>query len=325
MDKSKQSNVPKHDKSGPHDIFDLAFKRMLTLSGRSVICLINGLFGTNHNLDSTITYNSTEFVDETLVKVLADNIITINGRDSYHMEAEMAPNKDIHIRFMEYGFRYALGTMKPISFRNIGTDVPEMRFPRQYLIYLGQGRNVPDVFPVRIIFEGESDHIHNIPVIRFQEVKMEVLLKQRMFILLPFRLIHIRTELDEKQSDEQRRALIDQYKNDIIDPINLAFKEGYLSWRDRLNLLAIARRLEKHLFVGHEDIRKGLSNMRFKTLDLDIDEYDEKYEILEEKYNSLEEQFTAQSVLLSEKDREILELKKQMEELQKQVEESKKE
>lgn len=112
--------------------------------------------------------------------------------------------------------------------------------------------------------------------------------------------------------------MIDQYKNDIIDPINLAFKEGYLSWRDRLNLLAIARRLEKHLFVGHEDIRKGLSSMRFRTLDLDIDEYDEKYEILEEKYASLEEQ-------LNEKDREILELKKQMEELKKQVEESKKE
>ena len=121
----------------------------------------------------------------------------------------------------------------------------------------------------------------------------------------------------QKQNREPRPALINQYKNDIIDPINLAFKEGYLSWRDRLNLLAIARRLEKHLFVGHEDIRKGLSNMRFKTLDLDIDEYDEKYEILEEKYNSLEEQFTAQSALLSEKDREIQELKKQVEELQK--------
>ncbi len=118
--------------------------------------------------------------------------------------------------------------------------------------------------------------------------------------------------------------MIDQYKNDIIDPINLAFKEGYLSWRDRLNLLAIARRLEKHLFVGHEDIRKGLSSMRFRTLDLDIDEYDEKYEILEEKYASLEEQLSEkdnliyeQATLLSEKDREIQELKKQMEELKK--------
>ncbi|MBQ9926783.1 MAG: hypothetical protein IJO65_02295 [Lachnospiraceae bacterium] len=37
---------------------------------------------------STITYNWTEFEGEDLRKILADTILTINGRYSYHMGCE---------------------------------------------------------------------------------------------------------------------------------------------------------------------------------------------------------------------------------------------
>ena len=128
--------------------------------------------------------------------------------------------------------------------------------------------------------------------------------------------------------------MIDLYKNDIIDPINKATEQGYLSWRDRLNLLAISRRLVRHLYEGYDEVREEVKLMRYQTLDLDIDEYDEKYEALEEKYNVLEEQLKNQLAekdsllsekdsllsekdsLLSEKEQEILKLKAQLAELQ---------
>ena len=135
--------------------------------------------------------------------------------------------------------------------------------------------------------------------------------------------------------------MIDLYKNDIINPINTATAQGYLSWRDRLNLLAISRRLVRHLYEGYDEVREEVKLMRYQTLDLDIDEYDEKYEALEEKYNVLEEQLKNQLAekdsllsekdsqlaekdsllsekdsLLSEKDQEILRLKAQLAKLQ---------
>ena len=131
--------------------------------------------------------------------------------------------------------------------------------------------------------------------------------------------------------------MIDLYKNDIIDPINKATEQGYLSWRDRLNLLAISRRLIRHLYEGYDEVREEVKLMRYQTLDLDIDEYDEKYEALEEKYNALEEQLaekdsqlsekdsllskkdsllSEKDSLLSEKEQEILKLKAQLAELQ---------
>ena len=323
--KMQPENTNSFIDSGPHDIFDRAFKRMLTLSGKGVICMINGLFKTDYSLDAEITYNSTETVDEKLKKRLADNIITINGKDSYHMEAEMDPNNDIHIRIMEYGFRHALRTMRPIPFRDVREGALVMQFPRQVLIYIGQGRNVPDSFPITIRFQGEDDHIHRVPVIKFQEEKMEQLTEQKLFILLPFRLLRIRKEIEKNHSREQVHTLIDLISNDIISPINLACEQGYLSWRDRVNLLAIARRLVRHLYEKYDEIREGMIQMKYQTLDLDIDEYEEKLDELEEKMAEKEgqlaekdDQLAEKDRMLEEKDQEILRLKAQLAELKKE-------
>ncbi|MBO5279026.1 MAG: hypothetical protein J6B06_06030 [Lachnospiraceae bacterium] len=61
-----------------HQIYDKVFKKILTLSSKSVINLINGLFETDYPPDSTIRYNWTEFEDDGLKKTLADTILTIN-------------------------------------------------------------------------------------------------------------------------------------------------------------------------------------------------------------------------------------------------------
>ncbi len=63
-----------------HQIFDKVFKKVITLSAGAVVHLINGLFGTDYPPDSTVEYNWTEFQDDRLKRILADTIITINGR-----------------------------------------------------------------------------------------------------------------------------------------------------------------------------------------------------------------------------------------------------
>lgn len=90
-----------------YQIYDKMCKRILTLSSKAVINLINGLFGTNHSTDSTITYNWTEFENSDLKKILADTIITINGRFFYHIEIQMTIDEEIMFRVMEYGFGHA--------------------------------------------------------------------------------------------------------------------------------------------------------------------------------------------------------------------------
>ena len=94
----KTNNIPPEE---IFQIFDKVFKKVITLSTRAVINLINGLFDTDYPLDSTITYNWTEFEDDNLKKILADTIITINGKYAYHLEAQMEKDNSIVFRVFE--------------------------------------------------------------------------------------------------------------------------------------------------------------------------------------------------------------------------------
>ncbi|MCM1180892.1 MAG: hypothetical protein NC347_11585, partial [Clostridium sp.] len=88
-------------------IYDKTIKKILTLSSTAVVNLINGLFDTDYPKDSTITYNWTEFTNDKLKRILADTILTINGKNSYHIEAQMEKDETIIFRVFEYGYRHA--------------------------------------------------------------------------------------------------------------------------------------------------------------------------------------------------------------------------
>lgn len=65
-----------------HDIYDRISKRCMALSAKCTIQLVNGLYGTDYPLDSEVTYNWTENIQDDLKKTLADAIVTINRKYS---------------------------------------------------------------------------------------------------------------------------------------------------------------------------------------------------------------------------------------------------
>ena len=114
-------------------IYDKICKRILTLSSKAVINLINGLYGTDYPTDnSTITYNWTEFEDPHLKRTLADTIITINNRFSYHLEIQMTMDEEIVFRVIEYGFGHAYKNRVCENSREI------LPFPEPKIIYLSE-------------------------------------------------------------------------------------------------------------------------------------------------------------------------------------------
>ena len=58
-----------------YQIYDRIFKRIFSLSNLAIINLINGLFGTNHPLDSEVIYPNKEFVSVRLDKRIADVLL----------------------------------------------------------------------------------------------------------------------------------------------------------------------------------------------------------------------------------------------------------
>ena len=81
-----------------HTIFDRVAKRCLSLSPKTTIQLINGLYGTNYPLDSPVEYNWTEHTSDDLRRTLADTIITVGTVKSYHVEFQMSEDGDLILR-----------------------------------------------------------------------------------------------------------------------------------------------------------------------------------------------------------------------------------
>ena len=175
-----------------HQIYDKAFKRILTLSNKAVINLINGLFGTDYPTNSKITYNWTEHEDKELKKTLSDSILTINDRDIYHIEAQMTEDEEIVFRIFEYGFGHA---HKNRTYEN---DRETMIFPRPCIIYLDEGKKdkIPDEYTLVLKFENQGEFSYQVPVFKLQSASIQELNDKKLIVLLPFLLLKLRKKFD---------------------------------------------------------------------------------------------------------------------------------
>ncbi|GHS94722.1 hypothetical protein AGMMS50276_08070 [Synergistales bacterium] len=134
-------------------IFDLIFKQLIRLSSAAVIQFINGLFGTNHPLDSTVDYPNTENVSKKLRRLQSDTIIIIGGVYAYHIEAEIGDDESIVVRVFEYGLAEALRT-KTLS--EDGSKI-SIKFPNARIIYWETTKKTPDEVTLSLEFS-ESEH-----------------------------------------------------------------------------------------------------------------------------------------------------------------------
>lgn len=319
----------------PYQIYDIIFKKILTLSATAVINLINGLFDTNYSPDSIIRYNWTEFADDKLRKVLADTIITINGCHSYHMEAQMTEDDDIVFRVFDYGYGHAFQN-------NINTKGSYiLKFPEPKIIYLYYDKPVPDEYTLTLDFGTQGTFNYKVSTFKFLDTSIEELNKNKMVILIPFALLKLRKILAKERSQENLDALKSLIQNDIMESIDVNEQASNITKSDAVKLRNLTHKLYDHIYSHYEEM-KELNDMTDETIMFDIDiiekEFEQKLDSFEQKIDSFEQkltekehelaakenellqkdnELTAKKDELLQKDNEIARLKKQLEALQK--------
>ncbi|MBQ6875352.1 MAG: hypothetical protein IJN46_03835 [Lachnospiraceae bacterium] len=308
-------------------IFDKVFKKILTLSTKAVINLINGLFETDYPEDSTITYNWTEFMDTELRRTLADTIITINNRYSYHIEAQLEKDEDIVFRVFEYGFHHA-------DHRRASTEEYHvLHFPEPKIIYLYSTKDIPNTYTLRLDFGGQGYFDYKVPVFKYLETSLEELNQKKLIVLIPFQLLKLRKLLQKNRSPENLQALQYLIEHDILDSIETNYQSGNISINDAYKLQRLTKQLYNYIYAHYAEMEE-LNDMTDESLLLDIDILEMKYEkklaeldsalaeknsilakmdsALAEKDSALAEKDSA----LAEKDSEIQRLKAELQRLQ---------
>ena len=303
-----------------HQIYDKAFKRILTLSDKAVINLINGLFGTDYPTNSEITYNWTEHEDKDLKRTLSDSILTINNRDIYHIEAQMTEDEEIVFRVFEYGFGHAYKN------RTYEDGRETMVFPRPCIIYLDEGKKdkVPDEYTLILKFENQGEFSYKVPVFKLQRVSLQELKDKKLIVLLPFLLLKLRKKMEKIRSKENIEELQRLVVDDIIETIRKNEAVGNLSSIDAINLIDLTTKLYMKIYSKYKEMEEFTMRLYDQSMELAGDKYEKSVEELQDEVKEMKESLEKKDIRLKEKENSlkvqaerIKELERQLEELQK--------
>jgi len=262
-----------------HQIYDKAFKRILTLSEKTVINLINGLFDTEYPTDSKITYNWTEHEDKELKRTLADSILTINGRDSYHIEAQMTEDEEIVFRFIEYGFGHAYKN------RTFVKGGERMVFPRPCILYLDEGKKdtIPDEYALTLLFEDQGEFTYKVPLVKLQNISVEELNEKKLIALLPFQLLKLRKNIENLRTKENLEEFQNFVINDIMKSIQRNGDVGNISRSDALDLIDLTKKLYMKIYSKYKELEEFTVRLYDQSMELASDKYEKTVEELEEE------------------------------------------
>jgi hypothetical protein len=216
------------------DVFDRSFKKIIgALSPKALIGFINGLFGSNHPLDSEVKRLNTEQIDKNLKKRQPDEILTIEGY-TYIIEEQTTNDSNMAIRIFEYGYAQALKD------RETKGGLIVLPFPRMIVIYLEAGGSTPDVLTVRMRFPDGTEHDFNVKTLKLLDYSVEELAEQGLTALLPFYIIRLRKAACKAKTDEERGKVEADFKELVLqlkDAIERSTGKGLLTDDDIATLL----------------------------------------------------------------------------------------
>jgi predicted transposase/invertase (TIGR01784 family) len=244
------------DQRTPFPLFDRIFKFLMKLSSRAVVSFINGLFGTRHPPDSTVSYPSTETINPTLHQSLADMAITINNRYSYLIEAQISGDRDMGLRILQYILGEGQRTVShenPVSPEN---PVTLIRLPDARVIYWEADNGVPDKETLIFEFPGGIRQYLEVPSFKFPRYSPAELEEMGLGILLPFCLLRLRRELKEVEKGGDLPRLGEQVAELLKETKAAAERSegrGIISQGDLLSVLRLIERLRDELYGGYTE------------------------------------------------------------------------
>ena len=285
-----QENTESQDESKKetiHQIYDSILKRILVLSNVAVINLINSLFDRNFPVDSKITYNMTESVNDKFGKTLSDTILTIHVKDEiykFHIEVEISPDdtNDISIvlRMFDYGYRDAL------RHKEKKDDKITIKFPKSLIILLEHNSNSPANVILELDFDEQGTFNYSVPTMKFLDHSLDELNQQKMVILLPLYLLKLRRKIDNaKKQKRNKNAVRENAKalkdliNSILNAIEENAKTGNIDSYDAYLLNEMVNTLYGHLYADIKEFEEeGVRNMLADKLVFEADKLVFKYE-----------------------------------------------
>jgi hypothetical protein len=272
------------------------------LSDRAVIHFINGMFGTRHPLNHTVTRPSTETVDTNLRHSQPDMVIVINGCHSYLIEAQISDDEDMGVRI----FRYIMNEGQ----RNVlkQDHILRLKLPDARVIYWETIGSTADKEIISFELSSGGLFSYEAPSFKFPKYTVAMLEKRNMGILLPFCVLKLRGKVKRAKNGAVRRGLAKQMKRllkDIIGAAERSEKQGKMSRGDLDNVIRLTQRLHDELYSQYTEFKEDKKMWE----DIKLIDYDGMYKAKEEARQAKKEARQAKKEAALKAEKAVLKLR----------------
>jgi hypothetical protein len=239
------------------NIFDLIFKKLLRISRKAVICLINAQFHTNYPLDSPVEYLNTEHISKHLGRLFSDSVIMIDRKHLYHFEAEIRNKPDMVLRMFIYGFE--IGREHRDTNPAKKTSGIVICFPQAKIFYWAPNSKTPDKLSLTLVFPDSTSHEFTAETYKPLEHSIAELEEQRMVLLLPFHVLKLRA------AAKRTRTVADRYKlaadmaelmKSLVAATKQSVRDKILTEAERVNILDLMTRLQNEVYSEYTEIEE---------------------------------------------------------------------
>jgi predicted transposase/invertase (TIGR01784 family) len=231
------------------------------MSPGAVISFINGLFNTNHPLNSTVTYPNTEYVTGELRRFYSDSVIVIGGTDIYNIEVQSGDDTDMAIRIFRYGF------LEAERHKTVQGDAITLNFPQTRVIYLQPTGRTPNRVKLRLTFPDGSRHLYRVKTFKLLDHSLEDLERQHLILLLPFYLLKLRKAAARAKTEADWQSLsaeMIKMLGDLEKVIERNKEAGILDAGDVAMVKPTIMQLYKTVFGAYTELQEASTMVQEK-------------------------------------------------------------
>ena len=219
--------------------YDDAFRMLIEDHPRLTLNLINFMF--KDALDKP--FDGTEKVEKLQNEQIQEDSQTRRITDAYikvirsdgspkyfHIECQSQVYGDMAIRIYEYDSRISMD----LSHFDRKKGVMHVRFPDSGLLYLRSRKSTKSHITVKMSLPGNKEASFDIPVLKMQELDVDVIFANKLYFLIPFYLFNLEhcwktSKGAYLETSEENIALIKSKYEDISRRLHKSLENGFLT------------------------------------------------------------------------------------------------
>ena len=195
---------------------DQILKLLFSTSERVLLDTLTSIFNIKlKGKDIKIVKSNNEFITADLENVHGDVFYEIleSGEEKsikFHIEFQTLNDSFMVVRMFEYGFQKAK--------EGIDKDIYgiTIRFPKQKVIFIEENKNIQDTLEAKIILPDNNEIKYSVPVMKYWEYTDKMLIKNKMYPLLPLQLFLLRkrvVKLSKNNNDMDLKTISKEITN----------------------------------------------------------------------------------------------------------------